>query len=33
MQHWGGDMETIAAVTLYIVAHVMGWLEWLFGGL
>jgi len=26
-------METIAAVTLYIVAHVMGWLEWLFGGL
>jgi len=26
-------METIAAVTLYIVAHVMGWIDWLFGGL
>jgi len=26
-------MERLAAVTLYIVAHVMGWLEWLFGGL
>jgi len=26
-------METIAAVTLYIVAHLLGWVEWLFGGL
>jgi len=26
-------MEKIAAVTLYIVAHVMGWIDWLFGGL
>jgi len=26
-------METIAAVTLYILAHVMGWIDWLFGGL
>ena len=25
-------METIAAVTLYIVAHLLGWVEWLFGG-
>jgi hypothetical protein len=27
------DMERLAAVTLYILAHVMGWIDWLFGGL